>query len=110
MIASAVRAVFALAVAALVVSALTGGPLRISLTPSVMKIATEIRTEHALPRGTKLKIGYPEDPLVLAYDKKGRVVLTPPREKTLVDVLQDSMKGLGSLRPQEAEALTSGDP
>lgn len=110
MIASAVRTVLVLALAAGIISALTGGSLGISLTPNVKTVVTELRTEYALPKGTKLKIGYAEDPLVLAYDKRGRFTVTPPREKTLFDVFQDSMKGLSSLRPQEAEARANHDP
>lgn len=110
MVASVVRTVVVLALAAGVISALTGGSLSISLAPSMKTIVTELRTEYALPKGTKLKIGYAEDPLVFAYDKKGRVTVTPPREKTLLDVFQDSMKGLSSLKPAEADAIASRDP
>jgi hypothetical protein len=110
MVASVVRTVFVLALAAGVISVLTGGPLRVSLAPNMKVIATKLGTEHALPKGTKLKVGYPDDPLVLAYDKKGRVVLTPPRKKTLVDVFRDSMKGLGLLKAREGADVASRDP
>jgi hypothetical protein len=105
-----VRSALVLVLVVAVVSVLTGGPMRVSLSPDPAKIVTHPQTEYSLPKGTKLKLGYADDPLVIAYDKKGRVVVTPPKEKTLIDVFQDTLDHVSSLKAREGAAVASRDP
>jgi hypothetical protein len=102
---SALRSAFALALVAGVLFGLTGGVPRASLSPKPTTIVAEFNKHHDLPKGTKLSIGDPKDPTVLAYDKRGRLVLTPPEGKRFGTMLWKTFDGFRALTGQAGIAV-----
>jgi hypothetical protein len=56
-----------------------GGHDNATVSPEPSAILAEMTSHHDLPRGTRVNIGDPRNPTVLAYDERGRMVMTPPR-------------------------------
>jgi hypothetical protein len=99
------RSAFTLALVAGVLFGLTGGVPRAALSPKPAAIAASFQKNHDLPKGTKLSIGDPKDPVVLAYDKHGRLVLTPPEGKRFGTMLWKTLDGLRALTGQAGTAV-----
>ena len=98
---SAVRSVLVPGVvAASLLGVTSGGHPSVHLTPPATTIASELAARHDLPRGTRLAIGDPAKPTVIAYDKKGRLVVTPPRGQTLGSILARGFADLGRIAGQ----------
>ena len=72
----------------------SGGHARASMTPAPSKIAYELAARHDLPKGTSISVGDPKKPTTLAYDDRGRILLTPPKGETFGAVL---WRGFGRL-------------
>jgi hypothetical protein len=99
------RSVLTLTLVAGVLFGLTGGVPRASLSPKPSVIAGEFNKHHDLPKGTKLSIGDPKDPTVLAYDKRGRLVLTPPEGKRFGTMLWKTFDAFRALTGQAGIAV-----
>jgi hypothetical protein len=88
-----------------VIFGLTGGVPRASLSPKPAVIAAEFQKHHDLPRGTRLSIGDPKDPVVLAYDKHGRLVLSPPEGKRFGTMLWKTLDGFRALTGKKGASV-----
>jgi hypothetical protein len=102
---SLLRSALTLTVVAGVLFGLTGGVPRATLSPKPSVIAASFQKHHDLPKGTKLVIGDPKDPVVLAYDKHGRLVLTPPEGKRFGTMLWKTLDGFRALTGQAGTAV-----
>jgi len=87
-------------VAAALLGVTSGGHGTVSLTPKPEVIASELGARHDLPRGTRLAIGDPARPTVIAYDEKGRLVVTPPRGRTFGSIFARGFADLGRIAGQ----------
>jgi hypothetical protein len=96
------RAIAMPALIASVALGATSGPRGMSahLSPQPAIVAQELQAHHDLPKGTTLALGDPTRPFVVAYDSKGRILITPPKGETFGTVLSRGFSQIGMLAQQ----------
>ncbi|MDR3687677.1 MAG: hypothetical protein P4L93_12050 [Coriobacteriia bacterium] len=75
------------------------------LAPKPAVIAQELQAHRDLPKGTTLTLGDPSKPFVVAYDEKGRILVTPPKGETFVALVARGFSQMGTLTQQATSAL-----
>jgi len=100
----------AIAVPALVASLALGAAsgqhgIAAHLTPRPAVVVQELQTHHDLPKGTTLTLGDPGKPFVVAYDKQGRLQISPPKGETFGTIAMRGFSQIGTLAQQATSAL-----
>jgi hypothetical protein len=75
------------------------------LSPDPGTIIHELQAHHELPKGTTLSLGDPKQPLTVAYDAKGRLLITPPKGETFGTIASRGFTKLTSIAEQSTSAL-----
>ena len=75
------------------------------LTPQPSVVVQELQAHHDLPKGTALTFGDRRRPWVMAYDAKGRLLVTPPKGETFGAIVTRGFSQMGTLAQQATSAL-----